>query len=236
MSQLTRNALFALAISLAIIGTVLYAVNYLNRERIAQLNDLQDRVATDTLSVETQFALLEQAPCADPGEGNILSQEVSDLGERVDVTETRLGSNDSQVIELKKQYTLLQIRDYLLTQRLANSCKMSPTVALYFYSNTPGSCADCDRASYALLYLHKTYPALRVYAFDYNLDLGALKTLEAVKKVKPTFPAFVINEKLSYGFNTLDTFKTQFPASLFATTTATSTTATSTPTTFKVKK
>ena len=228
MSQLTRNAIIALVITLAIIGTVLYAINYLNRERVAQLNDLQDRLATDTLSVETQFALLEQAPCADPSEGNILSDEVSDLGDRLNVTETRLGSNDSQVIELKKQYTLLQIRDYLLTQQLASACKVNPTVALYFYSNTPGSCADCDRASYALSYLHETYPALRVYSFDYNLDLGALKTLESIEKVQPQFPAFVINRKVSYGFTNLDDFKTQFPSSLFATSTATSTVATTT--------
>jgi hypothetical protein len=226
MSQLTRNALFALAITIAIIGTVLYAINYLNRERIAQLNTLQDRLATDTLSVETQFALLEEAPCADLAEGNILSQEVGDLGDRLNVTETRLGSNDAQVIELKKQYTLLQIRDYLLTKRLAATCKVSPTVALYFYSNIPGSCADCDRASYALSYLHQTYPALRVYSFDYNLDLGALKTLIAVEKVQPKCPAFVINDKLTYGFTTVDDFKTNFPASLFATSTATSTATT----------
>ncbi len=223
MSQLTRNSLLALAITLAIIGTVLFAVNYLNQQRVAQLNDLQDRLATDTLSVETQFALLESAPCEDVAQGNTLSQEVSNLGDRLNVTESRLGSTDSQVVELKKQYTLLQIRDYLLTKRLSTTCKISPTVALYFYSNTPGACTDCDRASYALSYLHKTYPALRVYSFDYNLELGALKTLIAVKNVKPEFPAFVIDGKTTYGFTTLDEFEKNFPATLFATSTPTTT-------------
>ncbi len=223
MSQLTRNALLALGITLAIIGTVLYAVNYLDRARVAQLNDLQERLATDTLSVETQFALLESAPCEDVAQGNTLSKEVSDLGDRLNVTEGRLGTNDAQVIELKKQYSLLQIRDYLLTKRLSTTCKLNPTVAIYFYSNTPGACTDCDRASYALSYLHKTYPALRVYSFDYNLDLGALRTLIAVEKVRPEFPAFVINGKQTYGFTVLDDFKKNFPPALFATSTATTT-------------
>jgi hypothetical protein len=125
------------------------------------------------------------------------------------------------VIDLKKQYTLLQIRDYLLTQQLAKTCHVHPTVALYFYSNEPGSCSDdCDRASYALSYLRQTYPALRVYSFDYDLDLGALKTLIQVEKVKPNFPAFVINGKRSYGFTTLEDFEKRFPKSLFATSTA----------------
>ncbi|MDB5245418.1 MAG: hypothetical protein JWN90_523 [Parcubacteria group bacterium] len=228
MSLNARNALWALLITVLITGTVIYAVNYLDEQRVAQLDDLQTRLATDTLSVETQFALLESAPCADVSEGNTLSQEVSSLGDKLSVTETRLGTDDAQVLELKKQYTLLQIRDYLLTKRLSTACHIDPTVALYFYSNTAGSCADCDRAAYALSYLHETNPKLRVYAFDYNLDLGALKTLIAVEKVDPKFPAFVIDGKRTYGFTTLDDFKLQFPKDFFATTTATSTSATTT--------
>lgn len=223
-SLLARNIIISLLITAALIGTVVYAISYLNRQRVEQLSDLQDRLATDTLSVETQFALLEEAPCEDLSEGNTLSQEVSTLGDQLSATEAQLGTKNAQVIELKKQYTLLQIRDYLLTQRVAQTCGASPTVVLYFYSNTPGSCADCDRAAYALSYLHDTNPKLRVYSFDYNLDLGALKTLISLEKVEPQqFPAFVINGKRSYGFTTLDAFETLFPKDFFATSTATST-------------
>jgi len=225
-SLLGRNVLISLIITALLIGTVVYAINYLNAQRVQQLSDLQTQLATDTLSVETQFALLESAPCEDLADGNIVSQEVSDLGDRLSVAESQLGTTNKQVIQLKQQYTLLQIRDYILTQRLAQTCGIKPTVVLYFYSNTPGSCADCDRASYALSYLHNLNPDLRVYSFDYNLDLGALDTLKAVEKIQPKFPAFVINGKRSYGFTTLDDFETLFPKNFFATSTA-STTATS---------
>lgn len=218
-----RNAFIALAITALIIGTVIYAINYLDRQRLAQLTTIENQLAIDTLSVDTQFSLLENAPCEDIASGNELSTEVSSLGDQLAGAETRLGNNNAQVLELKKQYTLLQIRDYLLTQQLAKTCHINPTVALYFYSNEPGSCADCDRASYALSYLRQTYPALRVYSFDYNLDLGAVKTLITVEKVDPEFPAFIINGKRSYGFTTLDAFEKLFPKSLFATSTATTT-------------
>lgn len=218
-----RNALIALAITVVIIGTVLFAVNYLDQQRVAELNQIQDQLATDTLSVETQLALLENAPCEDFTEGNTLSQEVSDLGDKLDATESKLGADNPEVIRLKEQYTLLQIRDYLLTQKLATTCKFTPVVALYFYSNK-GDCPDCDRASYALSYLRQTYPSLRVYSFDYNLDLGALQTLIAVEKVKNIFPAFVIQGKTSYGFTNLDDFEKSFPKSLFSTSTASTTT------------
>lgn len=225
MTLATRNALISLAITIVIIGSVIYAVNYLDRQRVAQLNELQTQLATDTLSIETQFALLEEAPCEALTEGNTLSQEMTSLGERLSFTESRLTSTNEQVIQLKRQYTLLQIRDYLLTKRLAETCDVDPTVALYFYSNVPGTCEDCDRASYALSYLYETNPKLRVYSFDYNLDLGALKTLIAVEKVEPRFPAFVIDGQRVYGFEDIDNFKLYFPEDFFATSTATTTEA-----------
>jgi hypothetical protein len=225
MSLFTRNALIALLITVAIIGTVIYAINYLDRKRAAEVDAIESQLMTDTLSIETQFALVANAPCSDIEDGTTLSGEISDLGDRLSLTEERLGSKDPQVVRLKAQYTLLEIRDYLLAKQIASECKTTPPViALYFYSNA-GDCTDCDRAGYALSYLRQTYPALRVYSFDYHLDLGALKTLETVEKVRAEFPAFVIGDKASYGFTSVDDLKALFPKSLFATSTATSTKA-----------
>lgn len=223
MSFTIRQALLALVITIVLVGTIVYAVNYLDRQRVAQLNELQTRLQTDTLSVETQFALLEEASCSAVTEGNTLSQEMSSLGERLSTAESSLGSENRQVLELKKQYTLLQIRDYLLTKRLSENCDIDPIVALYFYSNEPGACEDCDRAAYGLAYLHELNPSLRVYAFDYNLDLGALKTLIAVEDVEPEFPAFIIEGDSVYGFEDVENFMEYFPKDFFATSTASST-------------
>lgn len=225
MSLFTRNALIALIITIAIIGTVLYAINFLNQQRVAELRGIEDQLATDTLSIETQFALLEEAPCEDIAAGTTLSQEVGGVGDKLAYAEGRAGANDPEVLRLKERYTLLQIRDYLLTKRLAETCGVKPTVALYFYSNVPGECADCDRAGYALSYLRQTYPSLRVYSFDYHLDLAALRTLIAVLKVKDQFPAFVVQGKATYGFTSLEDLEKAFPKSLFATSTASSTKA-----------
>lgn len=223
MSLFARNSLIALVITAAIVGTVLYAVNYLNQQRVAELRTIEDQLATDTLSIETQFALLEEAPCEDIAAGTTLSQEVGGIGDKLAYAEEHSGKNDPDVLRLKERYTLLQIRDYLLTKRLAETCGVKPTVALYFYSNVPGECTDCDRAGYALSYLRQTYPKLRVYSFDYHLDLAALRTLIAVLKVDSTFPAFVVQGKPSYGFTSLEDLEKAFPKALFATSTASST-------------
>ena len=228
MSVLTRNIIISLVITVLLIGTIVYAINYLNQQRVAELKTIEDQLSTDTLSVETQYSLLENAPCEDFTTGSStedtrLSQEVSDIGDKLSYTENKLGSKDPQVIQLKNQYTLLEIRDYLLTQQLAKTCNLHPTIVLYFYTNTD-ECKDvCDRAGYALSYLHQTYPALRVYSFDYNLNLGALKTLEDIEKVHTPFPAFIISHKQYNGFTTVDDFEKNLPSSLFATSTPVST-------------
>ncbi len=219
MSLAARNALIALGITIVLTGTVAYAISYLNRARVAELSAIGDKLSIDILSLDTQFSLLTAAPCDSNASSTTLISELADMGTRLAYAESQLGSDDAQVLRLKDQYSLLEIRDYLITKQLAAACGTKPPVmVLYFYSNA-GDCADCDRAGYALSYLRDTYPKLRVYSFDYNLDLGALKTLIAVTKVKNTLPAFVINGKPSYGFTSLTDLEKQFPKGALATTT-----------------
>jgi hypothetical protein len=222
MSLVARNALIALLITVVLAGTIALAVDYLNRARVAELSTIEDQLSIDTLSLETQFSLLETAPCDAVATSTTLTGELGDLDNRLSYAESQLGSDNAQVIQLKEQYSLLEIRDYLITKQLAAACGTKPVIVLYFYSNN-GDCSDCDKAGYALSYLRSTYPALRVYSFDYNLNLGALQTLIAITKVKDTLPAFVINGKYSYGFTSLQDLEMQFPKGALATTTVATT-------------
>ena len=221
MSIVARNAIIALCITVALAGTVVYTINYLNGARVAELSTIEAQLSIDTLSLDTQFSLLEAAPCDSAASSTTLTGELADLGDRLSYTGNQLGSDNAQVIRLKEQYSLLEIRDYLITKKLAAACGTKPVTVLYFYSNA-GDCDDCDKAGYALSYLHNTYPALRVYSFDYNLDLGALKTFIAVNKVNGPLPAFVINGKHSNGFTTLTDLEKQFPKGALSTTTPSS--------------
>lgn len=223
MTPTQRNAVLALAITVLLFGTVLYAVNYLNRQRVAELANIEDKIALDTLSLETQFDLLAEAPCKEVSEGSVLSGELNDLADRLSYAEERLGSDNEEVLKLKRQYTLLEIKDYLLMKRLAKDCRnLKPVFVLYFYSNE-GDCPGCREAGYALSYLRQTYPGLRVYSFDYNLNLGALKTLRAILGIKEPLPAYVINGKNFSGLTSLKDLEAKLPLTLLATSTATTT-------------
>ncbi|MBU6310589.1 hypothetical protein KGO06_01490 [Patescibacteria group bacterium] len=214
-----QNALAALGITVALFGTVVFAVDYLNEQRIAELSRIEDTITIDTLSLETQFDLLAEAPCREVSEGSVLSGELNDLAARLSYAEERLGADNEEVTKLKERYTLLEIKDYLLMKRLAKECtNLKPVFVLYFYSNK-GDCPGCAEAGYALSYLREKYPELRVYAFDYNLDLGALKTLRSVLRITEPLPAFVINGKNYSGITSLGDLEPLLPTDLLATST-----------------
>jgi hypothetical protein len=214
----------ALVITAAIFGTAFYISTRLNNARLAQIQSTEDKISTDILSIETQFDLIDEASCESLQADRVLPSEINSLASRLDTAEQTLGADNEQVRELKKQYSLLEIKDYLIAKQVATRCGKAPTSVLYFYSNA-GNCKDCTDAGYALDAMRETFPGLRVYSFDYNLDLGALKTLVAVEKVQPNFPAFVIDGKNHYGFTTLDALESEFPVGSLSTSTATSTTA-----------
>ena len=100
MPLYTRNILIALAIALLITGTVAYAITYLNNARVRELSELESQLAINTLSIDTQFSLLEAAPCNATKQKNGLSSELADLGARLSFTENQLGSDNRQVLRL----------------------------------------------------------------------------------------------------------------------------------------
>ncbi len=212
MSLDWKKYLLAFFITAAIFGTAVY-LNYLfNQRRVAELRQIEERIAIDTLSLETQFDLLGELNCKEISENSVLSGELNTLASRLAFTEESLGTDDPQVVSLKKQYTLLQIKDYLLMQEVSQKCGLKPVFMLYFYSNAEGECENCRRAGDVLTYLRNEYPGLRVYSFDYNLDLGALRTLIAINDVKREFPAFLIKGRPAiYGFRSVDDMLTLIP-------------------------
>ena len=103
-------------------------------------------------------------------------------------------------------------------ERVKEKCDITPIVIYYFYSNK-GDCEDCSKQGYVLTRVGREYPAARIYAFDYNLDLSALRTLIAIHGVENTLPALIIDDSVHYGFNDFETLAERIP-SLMATTSA----------------
>ncbi|OHA92062.1 MAG: hypothetical protein A3J09_01015 [Candidatus Zambryskibacteria bacterium RIFCSPLOWO2_02_FULL_51_21] len=207
----SKKYLVAFIITAAIFGTAIFASNILTGKKLEDVRDIENRVALDILSSETQFSLLAETSCRDIGPG-FLSKELGPLGERLSYAEDQKGFNDADVDSLKRSYFLLEIKDYLLMKQLALKCNVKSTFILYFYSSEDDRCEDCEKMGYVLTALRDKYPDLRVYSFDYDYDLGAIKTLISINKVKDRLPALIINGVPYYGFKTVEELEKNVPA------------------------
>lgn len=205
----SRKYVVAFAITALIFGTAIFVSNNLSQKKLNDVRAIENRVALDILSSETQFALLEETSCRDIGPG-FLSKELGSLGERLSYAETQTGFNSEDLEYLRRSYFLLEIKDYLLMKRLTEKCDTNPAFALYFYS-TEDNCEECTRMGYVLTALRERYPDFRVYSFDYHEDLAALETLISIYKVEPQLPALVINERSYYGFRSIEELEEQVP-------------------------
>ncbi len=206
-----RKYALTLLITLAIFGTAYYVASRFDAARVSEIRATEEKIALDILSTETQYDLLGELDCETIAESPVLSSELNTLASQLSVAEGNLGDDNPQVVTLKKQYSLLEIKDYILLQKVSQKCGIKPVHVFYFYSNA-GDCPDCDRAGDVLTYLRQQYPDLRVYSFDYNLDLSALETLIDLKGVRDELPAFIINNrKPIYGFRDLSEMEKLIP-------------------------
>lgn len=221
----------AFLITVAIFATAFLVSNYINQQRVENIRAMQEEISTNILSVETQFDLLQESSCQYISENSVLTEELNSLARRLSYAESQLGTDDEQVKRLKRQYSLLQIKDYLLMKEISSKCDINPVFVLYFYSNK-GDCDTCEKMGHVLTYLRQEYPKLRVYSFDYNLDLAALQTLISINDIAHELPAIVVQGEAHYGFKSRERMEALLPRlnELRATTTAATSTQSATTT------
>ena len=204
-----KKYFFSFVITVIIFATALLLSNYFGNKKIEEIRGIQDKIAIDILSSETQFSLLEESSCKNFGVST-LSTELGTLEDKLSYTEGQRGSTDPEVQTLKRYYSLLEIKDYILMNKISEKCKKTPISIIYFYSTDDG-CVDCQREGYVLTSLRQKYPELRVYSFDYNLDLSAVKTLISISKLENKLPAIIVDDKAYYGFQSIEDLEKAIP-------------------------
>jgi len=205
-----KKYIVAFVLTVLIFGTALYTSNYLNSKKIEDVKNVEDRVSLDILSSETQFNLLEETSCKNISPSGFLSPELGSLGDRLSYAENQ-NFNKTDLTSLKQSYFLLEIKDYLLMKKVTEKCGNKQTFILYFYTND-GDCPDCDTMGAVLTELRTRYPNLRVYSFDYDFDLEAVRTVEKIYAVKRQLPALIINGEPYYGLKSVDELLNNVPA------------------------
>jgi hypothetical protein len=127
-----------------------------------------------------------------------LTEDKARLGKELDVLEKNLGSENSVVKEMKSDYTLLSIRQWLLVRRFKKECKSDLNIILFFYSNKKNK-EESEAQGYVLDYIYRKYhDKVVIYALEIEQDTPALNTVKDIYGIE-TAPALVINEKVFKG-------------------------------------
>ncbi len=185
-----------------------YLNGYINGKKIDQLKSIQDKISVDLLSSETQYSLLSETSCQD-AQNFSLSSELSSLAEKLDYGERTIGASNPDIISLRRYYSIMEIKDYLLNKRLAEKCDIQSRTMLYFYANQ--NCEECARQWESIAALRDSHPDIHVYTFEYSSDLSAVQALVSIFKIGNRLPAMVVNGKVYNGFLPLADLEALFP-------------------------
>lgn len=205
-----KRYILALIVTVGIFLSIFAISSYINTKKVENIKTDSDQISIDILSLETQFALLQEESSCGQFEGTLLSDELNSLGEKLSYAESQKGIDDEEVKQLKKYYSILQIRDFLLSKKIATQCKQQFSSILYFYTNTK-DCSDCTKQGIVLSYLKEKYPKMRVYSFDLDLDLTVIKALENLYKIDADLPVVILDGKKYIGFTELEKIEEKLP-------------------------
>ena len=127
-----------------------------------------------------------------------LVYQTEQFGAKLDYLEKRKGKLDPEVMALKSDYSSMQMRNYLIQQKMDAKCGERSNVILYFYSNENYSSATDEGPQIAQVDREFN---VYTYHFDVNVQNPVVDALKESYGVTVT-PTLIINGKKLEGFKT----------------------------------
>ena len=123
-------AVFAVTTLVFLVGILIG--NYFSSQKLGHIDRLGQDLKIDTISMELQYELISENPCEHVN-STLLADDLWEMASKLDYMENRLGEDDEDVRELKKHYSILQLRHWLFMKKTNNECGENNTLILYFY-------------------------------------------------------------------------------------------------------
>lgn len=191
----------AIATLLLIIGILIG--NYFSQQKVSSITQMENDLRLNTISMEIQDTLFSQNPCV--FQPSSTESALEDVEFKISMMESQLGKKDSRVLELKKYYSLLEIKHYLLMSTRKSKCAENYSTILFFYSNTDTNLAESEKQGYVLDDLRNLYGLdnLKVYSLDSSLGLDVIGSLMSLYGINQT-PSLVVNNATLPGYQEKD--------------------------------
>ncbi len=195
----SKKILLTLFLTLLVFSLGLLVGYAITAAKIGDVSQFEKEARFQLESLDLEEKLLDEVPCVESG---ALTEKLGDLGTRLTYLESQYSKNDPRVLELKKPYTLLQVRHYLRIKEMKESCDFNYTIILFFYSNSPEKLKLSEEQGFVIDYLQKKYSFsnVKVYSFDTDLDIDVMDSLKRVYGITEA-PSIVVDGKLYLGFH-----------------------------------
>ncbi|MFH1511334.1 MAG: hypothetical protein ABIF10_06590 [Candidatus Woesearchaeota archaeon] len=199
--------LVALLLTLCFFTIGILLGNAISNERIRYVQDqsLIQRLNYESLQTQYMYVGLfeEQKSCPAVEEtfkSNIETLEKTRL--RLEEYIKNEKFSEATFSLLKREYTIAQLRYWLLAKSTKETCDRDLATILYFYS-TEDECPNCHSQEMVLTYLKKKFQdRLLIFSLDANYQeepmINILKNVYQVKR----YPTIVIDEKVYSGLTT----------------------------------
>jgi thiol-disulfide isomerase/thioredoxin len=200
MEQTRRQvSLFKFAAAFAISFTIFIAGFALsNRLSQSRLQDLQN----DIDALQSEYSSLEMLTLMDKTssvscdmyEEQILNfaNETDTFGQKLELVASRLPEQNPEVINMKTNYWLMEIRDFFTLKQIETKCDKEYKTILYFFDQ---ACEDCSYEGEMLRQVKQEYPEIMIYSFDVsNKNISIVKILSQIYNIKTT-PTLIIGDK-----------------------------------------
>ncbi len=183
-------AAFSISLLIIVLGIILGQT--IANEKFNEISSELERTKSYILGLDLQSKLLTDE--------NLCKVDVFDLtkdkvyaGRQVSYLENVLGKNDKNVLQIKENYLLLSLDQYLLVKKVSEICDKKINIIIFFYSNNYNY-TESENQGHVLDYIYDKYPeSTVVYAFDVDIDNPALNVFKTLNDVQ-IVPTVIIND------------------------------------------
>ncbi len=195
----TQLYIIVLFITISIFVAGLFLGSVLSQSKLSSLSEDLESLERLRNTQETNSLLLdsldEKMCLGIESYINEMLPEIESLAERVAYYESSADSKRFGIKEyedIKKDYNLLLIRYWIITNKLEKNCDENIVDIIYFYSNK--KCDDCKNQGIYLDSIKKQYPETMIFALDKDLNLSTIEIMENSFNITEV-PSLIINGK-----------------------------------------
>jgi hypothetical protein len=200
-----RRYIAALALTLLVFALGLLFGLVLDSQRATYIKSEANKQSIEYNSLQLQYQILnditqnrECTPLLKTFESSVKNLESARI--RLEQYQQSSTFNKDDFALLGREYSLAQIRYFMLAKKTQELCGNDVVTVLYFFAD-PKECPDCDSQSFILTYTKKLMGD-KVLIFSFNANITdqepSVLMLKDIYNVS-SFPTVIINEKKFVG-------------------------------------